>query len=532
MKAATASKRPNPFAPVFGATPDYVAGRRAELRQLGGDLRYIVECRQDDGRLPRRALVPIVLIGPRGVGKTLLLDWVEKQAKSKNAHVARLSHMEDLPFSNMLGRLAIAIAGEEDGNSEGSLSEMSFPTGAVEELLKRSWEVESWLKKMLKAKLKQQPVVFLLDEVQRYHVGYLDMLMKAVMELIRLRYPLMVVLAGTPGMDNILREIKTSFTIRGANMPINLLADEDVREGLEQPLLARGVEVDKGALAKMQSLTDGYPYFIQTVGDAVWRTLRDENDEGKRKRVDLPLVEKAIATREKKRVQLYIDLYNEMHDEKLCACALQIAKIFKNYGNQPVSRGMLEAGLKLMDKELLPDKGAREVVGILEDKGFLWPDAEGFLGPGIPSFLNFMEEMNAAEDQQREAIKKARDKQQRMLEGAEKELDLLDVASYVNADEAAGSKNLRIEIPLDLGEEWSIEVERNKIYTVTLPDGREGTYRVNRIEDHRDNPYRNRSSFTGIVLYLGRKIREGFDNTGMPEHPDVDSWKNKSSTRR
>ena len=404
MNVTLDSEIRSPFAPGFGTIPEHVVGRKAEFRTLGGNLNYIAEKRQKNGRLPRTAPTPIVLVGPRGVGKTLLLGWVEEQAEAKGVHVVGLEQMRHSPEDGMTEDLIEAIAGDEDETFWQSVEGANLSLGGFGAGFKRELAAKGGFRKVFEAKLKKQPMVLLMDEVQHYHAESLGMVMQASQRFIKSKYPLMVILAGTPDMNSLLMNIKASFMIRGEKMPINLLEDEDVREGLKNPFAAHGIEVEEKALQKMQSLTDGYPYFIQTVGHAVWDTLQNEKEERKRKIVDLPLVEKAIVQMNERREMFYSDLSKEMHDGDLLACAKRVASIIKKNGNKPTSRAVLEASLEQMDKKLLPDKKAKEIVSILEDRGFLWPNSKGLLGPGIPSFLNFLENMGEVETQEREDL--------------------------------------------------------------------------------------------------------------------------------
>ena len=405
MNAATEGKRSTPFAPGFGTMPDYVAGRKREFRRLGDNLHDIAENRQEDGCLPYTPPTPIVLTGPRGVGKTLLLGWVAAQAKGKDVHVARISAIDDSPEDGMMEQLVRAIVGAGDEKFWQRIKGLNLSLGGFGGGFELHQKALAGFKQVLEIKLQEKPMVLLMDEVQHYHARSLGLLLKVAQELINSQYPLMVLLAGTPDMKSLLMKTKASFTIRSKKMSINLLEDEDVRDGLEQPFVLRGVKVEESALQKMQSLTDGYPYFIQTVGDAVWNALQEEEEEEKRKIVDLPIVEKARSDMEQQRKDFYITISDEMHVEKILACAQQVTKIFKINGNQPMSRGVFEAGLEKMDKKLLPDnKDATEIVSILEDRGFLWPDPDGLLGPGIPSFLNFLEQRVAKEAKDKDSI--------------------------------------------------------------------------------------------------------------------------------
>ena len=84
----------NPFTPGSGLSPPYLAGRESEQSSLGAVLR----------RTKKRGTgQTIVMYGPRGNGKTVLLNWVETEC-NKEGVVAikvtpsrKLRSIEDLP---------------------------------------------------------------------------------------------------------------------------------------------------------------------------------------------------------------------------------------------------------------------------------------------------------------------------------------------------------------------------------------------------------------------------------------------------
>ena len=410
MKATVIPPLPNPFAPGPGIIPAHVVGRKKELRELGRDLQDIAGDWREDGRLPYTPPTPILLTGPRKVGKTLLLDWVAEQAEDRGMLPVRFSQMGD--SADMIGEMIQVITRKDDGIFRNLLERKSLKMGPLEV----NWELHPMTRfdfeQALKAQLEKQPVVLLMDEVQHYHAEHLRMIIHTVQHLLTSKYPLMTILAGTPDMTSFLMKI-APFIARGNMMPIDLLADEDVREGLEKPFAAHGIEVEESALQKMQSLTEGYPCFIPIVGHAVWETLHNKKGEEKRKIVDLPLVEKARRDIKEQRNEFYRTLCDEMGVGGMHIYAQQIADTIKRNSFRPTSWGVLEAKLEQMNDELQPERRAFEVVRTLLNSGFLWPEKRISLSLGMPSFLSFIKEMNEAETQQHDTIEKTEEKQKR-----------------------------------------------------------------------------------------------------------------------
>ena len=73
----------NLYKPGFGTTPAYLAGRYRECETISVAIGVINKPRGPDKLLAEQSNVPIILVGPRGVGKTVLLTYAEYQAAKR-----------------------------------------------------------------------------------------------------------------------------------------------------------------------------------------------------------------------------------------------------------------------------------------------------------------------------------------------------------------------------------------------------------------------------------------------------------------
>ena len=94
--------RANPFVPGDGQPPPHLAGREAEQALLR---KYL-------GRLQGRVPIPsnVILLGPRGNGKTVLLRWFKQALQATNKSDVAWLTPDEIPD---LDKLANALAPPE-----------------------------------------------------------------------------------------------------------------------------------------------------------------------------------------------------------------------------------------------------------------------------------------------------------------------------------------------------------------------------------------------------------------------------------
>jgi hypothetical protein len=116
----------------------------------------------------------------------------------------------------------------------------------------------------------QKGVVFLFDEIQFLEKRELEALIGAVHRTVQYQLPVTFAGAGLPQLPGLAGEAK-SYAERLFRFPmIGELEDDAATEALVEPARSESVEIDPGAVETILQYTEGYPYFIQEFGRAVW----------------------------------------------------------------------------------------------------------------------------------------------------------------------------------------------------------------------------------------------------------------------
>ena len=276
----------NPYTPNAGAPPRYFAGRATEVE----DFRVLLK-RLANGYTEQS----VIVTGLRGVGKTVLLGeyrriadeegWVAIDSEvSKNtdfgpqmANLARRALLQVSPKARWGDRAKAAAATlksfsltvQPDGSLTAGLDVEAEvgrgDTGILNEDLADVFEAIGEA-----AKEKNSGVVFLLDEVQFLDRIELEALIGAVHRTVQRKLPITFAGAGLPQLPGLAGDAK-SYAERLFKFPmIGELPDDAATAAIVEPARAEGIEYEAGAVEMIVEYTEGYPYFLQEYGRAVW----------------------------------------------------------------------------------------------------------------------------------------------------------------------------------------------------------------------------------------------------------------------
>ncbi len=277
----------NPFAPGAGTPPPELAGRD-ELRET---VRVALE-RVRRG-LPTKS---VLMVGLRGVGKTVLLDRMRDDAEASGIQTLRIEAPENRSLPAILapqlrqGLLRISRnAKAKDLAIRGLRGLAGFAKGLKvkygdievgfdvepEPGLADNGDLEHDLQALLEVvgqavqKAKTALAIFV-DELQYVEEPQLEALITALHRTAQRRLPVVVVGAGLPQLRGRMGSAK-SYAERLFDFPeVGPLSATDAKQAVKVPVGALGVEITEDALDQIVRETSGYPYFVQEWGKHTW----------------------------------------------------------------------------------------------------------------------------------------------------------------------------------------------------------------------------------------------------------------------
>ena len=324
----------------------------------------------------------VVLVGPRGNGKTALLRWFQ-HACARNEPAVEVAWLTPsaLPGQPALldalaprRRLAKLLPKKIGIASVGS-AEWGSPNG------------RSDLAEAVASRCRRRPLAVLLDEAHTLDLDVGTALLNASQEVRGAKAPFLLVLAGTPGLPTRLDSMNASFWPRlgEGELGIGRLSEKAAKQALAEPLDAHGVDIDADALARVVAQSQCYPYFIQLWGDALWQrhlasgaaAIAAEHAEAVR-----PTVAGQVANYHQRRLA-------ELESEGLVPAAAAVARLFvegdaTTASNQEVDAALATSGIN--------DAGERYAQReALNRLGYVWrpPDQQAPFRwhAGIPSLM-------------------------------------------------------------------------------------------------------------------------------------------------
>ena len=380
----------NPFAPGAGTPPPELAGRD-ELRET---VRIAVE-RVRRGN-PAKS---ILMVGLRGVGKTVLLDRMRNDAEAGGIHTMRIEAPESRSLPALLApqlRQALLRLSRNELAKDLAQRALRGLAGFAKALklkyddievgldfeaepgLADNGDLEHDLQALLEAagdaaKKAGTALVVFIDELQYVAEAELASLITALHRVAQRQLPVVLVGAGLPQLRGRMGKAK-SYAERLFDFPeVGPLTPIAARIAIAKPASAEGVSIDDDALELILQKTQRYPYFLQEWGKHAWDTA-DES----------PITCEDVERGSKTAIAALDESFFRVRFDRLTPAEKKYLRAMAELGSGPHRSGDIADELKRKVTALGPTRNN------LIAKGMVWSPNHGDTAFTVPLFNEFM----------------------------------------------------------------------------------------------------------------------------------------------
>jgi len=388
----------NPYAPGAGTPPPELAGRD-ELRET---IRIALE-RVRRG-LPTKS---ILMVGLRGVGKTVLLDRMREDAEAAGLQTVRIEAPEGRSLPALLApelRMALLRLSRNAKAKDLASRALRGLAGFAKALkvkyqdievgldldpepgLADNGDLEHDLQALFEvvgtaAQKAGTALVLFIDELQYVEEEQLAALITAMHRCAQRRLPVVLVGAGLPQLRGQMGRAK-SYAERLFDFPeIGPLPEVAAKIAIAKPAKDQGVLVTEDALRSIVQQTHGYPYFLQEWGKHAWDIAA--RSPINRRDADLA-TRSAIAALDESFFRVRFDRLTPVEKKYLRAMA--------ELGPGPHRSGDIADQLNRKVTSLGPTRNQ------LIAKGMIWSPSHGDTAFTVPLFDEFMRRIMPGDD--------------------------------------------------------------------------------------------------------------------------------------
>ena len=350
-----------------------------------------------DRMLAGRPVRGLMLLGLRGVGKTVLLVRLKEAADRKGFKTGKLESPENGALPRLLapelrkilyGLDLKASAGQKLKDAVGALrnfvgafnvkiGDVEFgmkPNPGVADTGDLTQDLSDLLVAVAEAASeKKSAVAIFIDEVQYLSAPELTALVVACHEISQRNLPLVFVGAGLPQIAALAGNAKSYAERLFAYKRIGQLEDGAARDALAKPARGAGVKFDKAAIDEILRVTDRYPYFIQEWGAHVW----DSAPKSPITLEDVRKVQKSI-------IPHLDESFFRVRFNRLTKLEQKYLRAMAEIGPGPHRTGDIARELGVGASNVGP------VRQHLIDKGMIWSPKHGETAFTVPMFDEFM----------------------------------------------------------------------------------------------------------------------------------------------
>ena len=380
----------NPFAPGAGAPPPELAGRDELLETVRVALARI--------RLGRAAK-SVLMIGLRGVGKTVLLDRMCADAEATGIQTVRIEAPETRSLPGILApqlRIALLRLSRNARAKDLATSALRALAGFAKSLkikyqdievgldhdpeagLADNGDLEHDLQALLEAagtaaQSAETALALFVDELQYVREDELAALITALHRTAQQRLPVVLVGAGLPQLPGQMGNAK-SYAERLFDFPtIGPLPTSAARDAIIKPIEHEGAQITDDAVALILERTQGYAYFLQEWGKHAWDAAESS-----------PIMALDVERATVSAVATLDESFFRVRFDRLTPTERRYLRAMAELGPGPHRTGDIAEVLGKQSSALGPTRAS------LIAKGMIWSPLHGDTAFSVPLFDAFM----------------------------------------------------------------------------------------------------------------------------------------------
>ena len=388
----------NPYAPGAGTPPPELAGRD-EFRE-----RVRISLARIKARRPTKS---VLMVGLRGVGKTVLLDQLRKDAEAAGMYTMRVEAPESRSLPAILApqlRQALLRLSRDERARDLARRALRGLAGFVNALkvkyndievgldlepepgLADNGDLEHDLQALLEvvgeaaARIDTVLALFI-DKMQYVEEAELAALITALHRTAQLQLPVVLIGAGLPQLPGQFGKAKSYAERLFDFVTIGPLSPEDAEVALVAPARREGVEFDSDALSRIVERTQGYPYFLQEWGLRCWDVASES-----------PITLEDVETATEIVIATLDESFFRVRFDRLTPSEKRYLRAMAELGPGPHRSGDIARVLAKEVQSVAPTRSK------LIKKGMVWSPSHGDTAFTVPVFDEFMRRIMPGDD--------------------------------------------------------------------------------------------------------------------------------------
>ena len=375
----------NPYNPGAGSPPPELAGRENILSAAENTIKRTIG---------GKAAKSQVLLGLRGVGKTVLLNRINQIAENEGCQTAIFEADPDhsLPelLTQQLHRLLLKLDRRKKVGHDIQKT-FSYLRGFASAFKVKYGEFEVGLNNELatgdltidladlfvligRASKKRKTVsLIMIDEMQYIQRIDLSALIMALHKISQLQLPLLFFGAGLPQLAKLAGDTK-SYAERLFDYPdVDKLDKESAMLAIEKPAKNEKVVFEPEALDLLYAETEGYPFFLQVWGSHVWETAKTS-----------PITFRDVQIATRNALNALDHGFFKVRLDRLTERQKEYIKAMAAIGYLPVRSSEVAARIKIPVTRAAPLR--EEII----NKGIIYSPGRGLVSFSVPKFDEFL----------------------------------------------------------------------------------------------------------------------------------------------